>query len=203
MLKKFYSPFHKTVESTLEKKDKKTGVRVLGNHPETGDTVSVKMGRYGPVVQIGDSSEDGPKPRFASLQKDQLIETITLEQALNLFRLPRSLGEVEGEEMVIGIGKFGPYVRHKGKFYSLKKGVDDPYSVTVDRAIEIIKEKSESDAQKVLGDFGEIKVLNGRYGPYISFEKKNFRIPKGTDPAKLTKEECVKIIEGSNKKKEK
>jgi DNA topoisomerase-1 len=201
MLKKFYTPFHKTVENTLEKKDKKTGIRALGKHPETGETISVKMGRYGPVVQIGDSANDD-KPRFASLLKNQLIETITLEEALNLFRLPRSLGEHEGEDMVVGIGKFGPYIRHKNKFYSLKKGVDDPYIVTKERALEIMQEKTESDKQKVLKDFGEIQVLNGRYGPYITKEKKNYRIPKGTKPESLTKEDCIGIIESNGKTKE-
>jgi DNA topoisomerase-1 len=200
MLDKFYSAFHKTVESSLEKKDKKTGARVLGNHPESGEPVSVKMGRYGPVVQIGEQTDDA-KPKFASLLQSQLIETITLEEALNLFRLPRTVGEYDGENLVIGIGKFGPYIRHKNKFYSLKKGVDDPYIVTMERAIEIILEKAETDKQKVISDFGEIQVLNGRYGPYITKEKKNFRIPKGSDAAKLTKEECISIIENSDKPK--
>lgn len=200
MLKNFYSSFHKTVEKTLEKKDKKTGARVLGKHPETGETVSVKMGRFGPVVQVGESTGE-EKPKFASLLKNQLLETITLDEALLLFRLPRSLGSHEGEEIVVGIGKFGPYARHKGKFYSLKRGVDDPYSVTLERALEIISEKNENDKQKVIREFGEIKILNGRYGPYITCDKKNFRIPKGSDPAKLTEEECRKIIENNDKSK--
>jgi DNA topoisomerase-1 len=200
MLDKFYSAFHKTVESSLEKKDKKTGAKILGKHPETGEPVSVKMGRYGPVVQIGEQTEDA-KPKFASLLKSQLIETITLDEALILFRLPRSIGEHDGKEMVVGIGKFGPYIRHNNKFYSLKKGVDDPYVVTSERAVEIIIEKNETDRQKVISDFGEIQVLNGRYGPYIARDKKNFRIPKGSDAAKLTKEECISIIENSDKPK--
>lgn len=200
MLEKFYSSFHKTVKDTLEKTDKKTGVRVLGKHPENGETVSVKMGRFGPVVQIGDSA-NGDKPKFASLLKNQLIETITLDEALLLFRLPRSLGNHEDDEMVVGIGKFGPYVRFRNKFYSLKKGTDDPYTVTMERALEIISEKDQSEKQKVINDFGEIKILNGRYGPYITFEKKNFRIPKGTDPSSLTKEDCQKIIENNSKSK--
>jgi DNA topoisomerase-1 len=199
MLDKFYSPFHKTVKETLEK-NRKTGVRVLGVHPETGEQVSVKMGRFGPVAQIGDSGNGG-KPRFASLAKNQLLETITLPEALNLFRLPRSLGMYEGDEMIVGIGKFGPYVRYRSKFYSLKKGVDDPYSVTVERAAEIIREKGESDKKKVMKDFGEIRLLNGRYGPYLSKDKKNYRLPKGTQADKLTKEDCIKIIEESEKPK--
>ena len=198
MLEKFYNPFHKTIENALEKKIRKTGSRILGTHPETGDPVSVKMGRFGPVAQIGDT-ENGGKPRFASLAKDQLLETITLEEALNLFRLPRSLGMHEGSEMVVGIGRFGPYVRYAGKFFSLKKGVDDPYSIEAERAVEIIREKGESDKKKVIKDFGEIQLLNGRYGPYITKDKKNYRIPKGTNAEKLTREECAAIIEKAEK----
>jgi DNA topoisomerase-1 len=200
MIDKFYTPFHKTVTNTLENKERKTSVRILGNHPETGDQITVRMGRFGPVAQIGEAGND-EKPRFASLSKSQLLETITLEEALNLFKLPRKLGEHDGEEMIVGIGKFGPYVRHKSKFYSLKKGVDDPYTITIERAAEIILEKNESDKMKVLKDFGDIKVLNGRYGPYIVKDKLNFRLPKGTDSEKLTREECIEIIGKSDKTK--
>jgi DNA topoisomerase-1 len=200
MIEKFYTPFHKTVTNTLEKKERKTGVRVLGNHPETGEPVTVRMGRFGPVAQIGDSGND-EKPRFASLSKSQLLETITLDEALNLFRLPRSLGEYDGGEMVVGIGKFGPYIRYKSKFFSLKKGVDDPYAVTFERAVEVILEKNDSDSKKVIRDFGDIKLLNGRYGAYLSKDKLNYRLPKGTDAEKLTKEECLMIIENSDKTK--
>lgn len=200
MLQKFYTPFHKTVTNTLEKKERKTSVRILGNHPDSGEPITVRMGRFGPVAQIGETGND-EKPRFASLSKSQLLETITLEEALNLFRLPRSLGEYDEAEMVIGIGKFGPYIRYKSKFYSLKKGVDDPYTVTYDRAIEVILEKNDSDSKKVLKDFDEIKLLNGRYGPYLVKEKINYRLPKGTDAEKLTKEDCISIIENSDKTK--
>jgi DNA topoisomerase-1 len=158
------------------------------------------MGRFGPVAQIGETGND-EKPRFASLSKNQLLETITLEEALNLFRLPRSLGEYDDGEMVVGIGKFGPYIRYKSKFFSLKKGVDDPYTVTTERGIEIILEKNESDKKKVLKDFGEIMLLNGRYGPYLVNDKQNFRLPKGTDAEKLSKDDCIKIIENSDKTK--
>jgi DNA topoisomerase-1 len=200
MIEKFYSPFHITVTNTLEKKERKTGIRVLGNHPVSGEPVTVRMGRFGPVAQIGDSG-NGEKPRFASLSKSQLLETITLEEALNLFLLPRSLGEYEGEEMIVGIGKFGPYIRYKGKFFSLKKGADDPYSLTFERAVEVILEKTETDKKKVIRDFGDIKLLNGRYGPYLVRDKLNFRLPKGTDSEKLTKEDCINIIEKSDKTK--
>jgi DNA topoisomerase I len=199
MIEEFYSPFHKTVTNTLEK-ERKSGTRLLGNHPETGEPVTVRMGRFGPVAQIGDSGND-EKPRFASLSKNQLLETITLEEALNLFRLPRSLGDYDGGEMVVGIGKFGPYIRFKSKFFSLKKGVDDPYTITYDRAIEIMLEKTESDKQKVLKDFGDIMLLNGRYGPYLVKDKQNYRLPKGTVAEKLTKEDCEKIIGSSDKPK--
>jgi len=200
MIEKFYSPFHKTITSTLEKKERKTGVKVLGNHPETGEPVTVRMGRFGPVAQIGDSGNE-EKPRYASLSKNQLLETITLDEALNLFRLPRSLGEYDGGEMVVGIGKFGPYIRFKSKFFSLKKGVDDPYIVTFERAVEIILEKNENDKKKVLKDFGDIMLLNGRYGPYLVKDKQNYRLPKGTNAEKLSKEDCSKIIENSDKTK--
>lgn len=200
MLKKFYSPFHKTVETTLEKKIKKTAVRILGTDPATGEQVSVRMGRFGPVAQIGEQT-DGNKPRFASLGKNQLIETITLDEALNLFRLPRPLGIHEGNELVVGTGRFGPYVRYMSKFYSLKKGVDDPYSVTLERALEIIREKGENDKKKTIKDFGAIKVLNGRFGPYLARDKNNYRLPKGTKAEELTEEDCIRIIENSEKTK--
>ncbi|MBN2857058.1 MAG: DNA topoisomerase I, partial [Candidatus Delongbacteria bacterium] len=202
MLKDFYSPFHKTVEKTLENKNRSTGVRTLGNHPETGEPVTVRMGRFGPVAQIG-TTENGNKPRFASLTSDQLIETITLEEALNLFRLPRTLGSHEGDEIVAGIGKFGPYIRYRNKFFSLKKEVDDPYSVNIERAVEIINEKNENDKKKIIRDFGDIMVLNGRYGPYLTREKQNYRLPKGTDAEKLTREDCLQIIEKSEKTRKK
>jgi DNA topoisomerase-1 len=200
MLHSFYKPFHKTIESTLEKKDRKTGTRLLGNHPETGEPVTVRMGKYGPVAQIG-NTENGSKPRFASLNKDQLIETITLEEALNLFRLPRIAGMYDGEEVVAGTGKFGPYIRYKGKFFSLKKGMDDPHTVTIERALEVINEKNESEKKKIIKDFGDILLLNGKYGPYLTRDKQNYRLPKGTDAEKLTREECLQIIEKNNKSK--
>ena len=199
MLKEFYIPFHTNVSNSLAN-DKKTGSRILGNHPETGEPISVRMGRYGPVAQIG-IAENDEKPKFASLLKSQLIETITLDEAINLFRLPRKLGEYEGSELIVGIGKFGPYVKHNNKFFSLKKGIDDPYTITSEKAIELILEKNESDKQKVLQDFDDIKVLNGRYGPYITKDKMNFRIPKGKDAATLTKEDCITIIETTPKTK--
>jgi DNA topoisomerase-1 len=165
----------------------------------------VKIGRYGPMAQIGEGGED-KKPRFARLQKGQLLETITLEEALDLFKLPRSLGEFEGAEMTVGVGRFGPYIRYKGSFYSLRKGQDDPMEVTAERAIEIIRNKKEADGKKLIKEFEkdpEMKILNGRYGPYISHNKNNYRIPKSVDPGKLTYEECQELIEKSSKSKKK
>ena len=200
MLKEFYVPFHESIVKALEKRDSLIGSRTLGVDPKSGEQVIVKVGRFGPVAQIG-SSENGNKARFASLTKNQLIETITLEEALKLFNLPRSLGEIEENEVVVGTGKFGPYVRHNGKFYSLKKGIDDPYTIDIERAKEIIREKQEAEKMKFIKDFDDILVLNGRYGPYISKDKKNYRLPKGTDPQKLTKEDCMEIIEKGDKSK--
>ncbi|MCA1757215.1 MAG: type I DNA topoisomerase [Bacteroidales bacterium] len=197
MLEQFYSPFHKKVTETLEQSERHTGEKLLGKHPETGEPVYVKMGRYGPVAQIGDSSDD-QKPRFASLLNDQLIETITLKEALELFRLPRVTGSYEGADLTVGIGKFGPYIRHNNKFYSLKKGVDDPMTITEERAIELIEEKRETERNRIIRTFGDIQILNGRYGPYISYDKTNFRIPKNSDPEKLTEEECREIIAKGN-----
>ena len=202
MLDEFYEPFHKKVSSTLKEAERKTGARVIGTEPDTGEPVYAKMGRYGPVIQIGDASED-KKPRFASLRNGQLIETIGMEEALELFKLPRKLGEHEGEEMLVGMGRFGPYVKHKNNFYSLKSK-DDPYSITHERAVELIEEKKEADKKKEIKRFGDILVLNGRYGPYISYEKQNYKIPRGTDPESLSQEDCMNIIKknsGSGKKK--
>ncbi len=194
MIADFYGPFHKTVDESLSIKARMTGARQLGTDPVTGLPVMVKMSRFGPVVQLGEASPD-KKPRFANLRRDQLLETITLEEAMALFALPRKAGMFEESEMIVGLGKFGPYVKHDGKFYSLKKDVDDPYTITEERATELIREKREGDKMKVISDFDDIMVLNGRYGPYIVKEKSNYRIPKGTDPKKLTREDCMSIIE--------
>lgn len=199
----FYKPFHKKVEETLEKSDRSTGERELGTDPKSGKPVIVRIGRYGPMAQIGEATEEGEKPQFASLTKEQHIETITLEEALKLFELPRDLGEYEDKKVVIGIGRFGPYVRHDGKFASLKKGVDDPYEITLERAIELIEEKREKDNNRFIKTFEEepeLQILNGRWGPYISFEKKNYRIPKDVDASKLSLEECKKLIKEGDKK---
>ncbi|MFO8001386.1 MAG: type I DNA topoisomerase [Marinilabilia sp.] len=202
----FYKPFHKQVEETLEKSERNTGERVLGTDPKTGKPVSVRIGRFGPMVQLG-RSDDEEKPRYAPLTREQHIETITLEEALKLLELPRDLGTYEDKKVVVGIGRFGPYVRHDGKFASLKKGVDDPMTIKLDRAIELIEEKRERDNKKTIQTFSEdsdLIVLNGRWGPYISYKKKNYKIPKDKDAASLTYEDCLKIIgEGDKTKKTK
>ncbi len=202
---KFYKGFHPLVENTMKHSERQVGERVLGTDPKTGRRLSVKLGKYGPVAQIGTSDEQD-KPIFASLLKDQSIESITLEEALKLFELPRNLGEFEGAEMTVAVGRFGPYVRHNGKFYSLAK-TDDPMTVTPERAVEIIQAKREEEKNRLIATFGtngEIEVLNGRFGPYIAFEKNNYKIPKGTDPRSLTEDDVRKLIEeqkdGSKKK---
>lgn len=202
MIKQFYHPFHERVEETLEKSEKAKGERKLGIDPKTGKNVFVKIGRYGPIAQIGDTERE-EKPRFAGLRKNQSIETITLEEALELFKFPRSIGEYEGEELSVSIGRFGPYVRHNSRFFSLKRE-DDPFTIEKDRAIELIEEKRERDRKKTIKDFNDekgTKVLKGRYGPYISVGRDNYRIPKGKDPGQLTLDECNEIIEKSTSKK--
>ena len=207
MIDSFYKPFHKQVETTLEESDYKNAERELGIDPDSGKPVIARMARYGPVVQIGVKDEEsGEKPKFASMLKGQHIETITLEEAMQLFALPRSLGDYEDKEMIVAIGRFGPYVKHNNVFCSLKRNVDDPYTITSERAIELIEEKREKDRNKYIKTFDDepdLQVLNGRWGPYIAYQKKNFRIPKETDAAKLSKEDCMKIIKESSKKKTK
>lgn len=196
VIDKFYKKFHPVVEDTMKNSERQVGERVLGTDPATGRQLSVKIGRFGPLAQIG-TSEEEEKPVFASLRKDQSIESISLEEALELFKLPRQIGEYEGKVMTVAIGRFGPYIRHDSAFYSLPKE-DDPMSVDDVRAVEIIENKREADRNKViagLGENNEIMILNGRFGPYFTFEKRNYKIPKGTDPNTLTLEDCKILIE--------
>lgn len=200
MIKKFYDPFHDNVEDTLENSDRASGERYLGDHPKTGEKVIVRIGRYGPMAQIGDTEGEN-KAQFASLRANQSIETITFEEALELFKLPRQLGEFEGKVVKANIGRFGPYVQHDGKFVSLKE--DDPMEVNLERAIELIKEKRIEDEKKVIKTFDEqddMQLLNGRWGPYLKIGKKNFKLPKDVEPEKLTYEECIEISENQPKK---
>ena len=192
----FYDGFHPSISkvSTL-RLEHKVGERQLGNDPKTGLPVMVKIGRYGPLVQMG-TADDKEKPRFASLQKGQSIESITLEEALKLFDLPRDLGEFEGAQVTIGVGHYGPYVKHNGKYVSIPKEVS-PTAISLDEAVELIKAHRENEAKKVLKTFEEepeLMVLNGRYGPYIVYKKQNVKIPKGKDAASLTLEECRAIV---------
>lgn len=193
MLENFYRPFHEEVQDTLENADRATHERDLGVDPESGKPVSVRVGRFGPLVQIG-AADDEEKPRFASLRKGQMIETITFEEAMDLFNLPKKVGLFEEKEMTVAIGRFGPYIRHDSSFYSLPKGVD-PLDVLVDQAIEIIKEKRQKDIDKIIRVFDEnpdAKIENGRWGPFVRFGKQNLKIPKGTDVDAITYEEVLK-----------
>jgi DNA topoisomerase-1 len=200
----FYQPFHNQVEDTLEKSEKSTGERILGNDPKTGKVVLVRIGRFGPMAQLGETSEDEEeKPKFSSLRRGQHIETITLEEALELFKLPRQLGEFEGKVVTIGIGRFGPYIRHDSKFTSLKKGEDDPYSIDLETAIQRIQDKREADNKKIIKTFEEeteLQILNGRWGPYIAYKGKNYRIPKTTNAEALDLKACLELVEKGAKK---
>lgn len=195
MIQKFYNPFHANIEETLEHSERASGERVLGIDPKSGKNVIVRIGRFGPIAQIG-SQDDEDKPKFASLLKEQSINTITLEEALKLFNLPKELGEYEGEKISVAIGRFGPYVRFGNMFVSIPKEIQ-PLDVELPLAIEMIEKKKEEDKNKFIAEFdneGEkIQVLNGRFGPYIKIGKKNFKIPKGTEPADLTMEKCIEI----------
>ena len=205
MIKSFYTPFHKVVEHTLENSERAKGERLLGEDPKSKRNVYARIGRFGPMVQIGER-EDEEKPKFASLLKEQSITTINLEEALELFKLPRDLGEYEGDEVAAGVGRFGPFIRFGKSFVSINKDCEfTAYNVTMDEAIELIKVKKEADKNKFISVFAEkeISVLNGRYGPYIKAGKKNVKIPKGTDPKSLTLEDCEKIIEEASKVKKK
>lgn len=209
MIDKFYKPFHKDVEKTLKESDYTKGERALGVDPKSGKKVSVRIGRFGPIAQIGESEEkDGQKPQYASLLKGQLIESITLDEALELFKLPRTLGQYEEKDVVIGVGRFGPYVRHNSKFVSLKK-TDDPITITLERSVELIEEGRQKDREKFIKVFDQdpdLQVLNGRWGPFIKHKTENYKIPKGTNAHELTFEDCMKIIESqpsTNSKKAK
>ncbi len=204
---KFYKIFHPIVEATAAvKTEHKVGERQLGMDPKSGNPVFVKIGRYGPVVQIGVAhaeDKEAPKPQFASLMKGQSIDTITLEEALKLFDLPRTVGEYEGKVMVAAVGRFGPFIRHDGKFVSIPKDLN-PLTITAEEAIALIDGKREKDEQRFIKKFEEepeMEILKGRFGPYISYRKANYRIPKTiTDPVALTLEDCKKIIAETGEK---
>lgn len=200
-MKDFDKGFEPEVKEVLEARNQhKAGERNLGNDPKTGKPVFVKIGRFGPVVQIG-SAEDKDKPQFAQLPSDKSIETITLEEALELFKLPRELGDYEGITVTVGSGRYGPYILHNRKYVSIPKE-DDPLTITLDRAIELIKEKREAEEKRHLKVFDEddkMEILNGKYGPYIAYDGKNYRIPKAKHESaeELTYEECMEIIKAA------
>jgi len=208
MIRDFYTPFHKEVESTVKTADKATGERELGIDPASGKKVSVRIGRFGPFVQVGETNGEAgaeEKPLYASLRTGQSIETISLGDAMELFKLPKKAGIFEEKEITVAIGKFGPYVRHNNAFYSLPKEID-PLQVSEEQAIEIIIEKRKKDAERVIKAFDEdatVKVLNGRFGPYIEFGKLNVKIPKGKDPKSLTFEECRELAAAAEKEPKK
>ncbi len=208
MIHKFYPPFHEKVQKTLETSERSKGERLLGKDPASGKNVYVKIGKYGPMAQIGDSDSE-EKPRFAALRKGQHLETITLREALDLFKLPRKLGKYEEKEVVAGVGRFGPYIMHDSKFYSLRKESDDPLTVKLDRAIEVIEEKRKRDREKIIKTLEEgdnkLYILKGRWGPYISYGNNNYKVPKDVNADELSFEDCMKIIKNqetkSNKRK--
>ena len=201
LLKDFWTPFEKLVEEKQSVTREEAASRDLGTDPVSGRPMSVRIGRYGPFVQIG-TREDEEKPKFAGLRPGQKMDTITVDEALELFKLPRDLGETpEGEELSVNIGRFGPYVRYGKKFASIKE--DDPYTIGRERALEIVAEKKEIDANRIIHVFKDegIEVLNGRYGPYVTDGKKNASVPKETDPKALTLDDCKTILENAPEKK--
>jgi DNA topoisomerase I len=206
MIDNFYGPFHKKVAQTEKVERSSVGKsRELGVDAKTGKKVYAKLGKFGAYVQIGENPDDngGEKPKFASLRQGQFIENITIEDAMELFKMPRDLGLFEEKPVVVSIGRFGPYVLHDKKFVSIPK-TDDPYTITPERAVELIHAKREADANKTIKLFDEnpdIQVLNGRFGPYIKAGKKNVKIPKGKDPKELTLEECVTLAAAAPEKK--
>jgi len=195
MLAGFYEPFHASVERGQDiERSTLSSTREIGLHPETGEKITARLGKYGPYVALGDT-EGETKPAYANLRKGMFIETITLEEALDLFKLPRVVGEFEDKPMAAALGRFGPYIRHDSKFYSLTKE-QDPYTITGDEAVTLIEAKRKSDAERLIKDFPEnpdIQVLNGRFGPYIVAGKKNVKIPKGEEPTELTLERCLEL----------
>lgn len=204
MMKKFYGPFHKEVAKTIEFAEKQTGEKALGIDPNTGKTVVARIGRFGPMVQVG-TAQDTDKPKFASLRPGQNIESLTLEEALALFALPRIIGQYEGEWVTAAVGKFWPYLKYKTLFVSLPK-ILDPYTVTMEEATPLIEKKIETEKNKYINNFDhewkKIEVLNGLYGAYLKFDGNNYKIPKwGKDASDLTKEECIAIIASGPKPK--
>ena len=204
MIEDFYGPFHKMVDKAIgTQNDKSTQVRILGTDPATGHTVKARIGRYGPMVEI--EGAEGEKSRFASLKKGQLIASITLDEALELFALPRNLGKYEGEDLIVGIGRYGAYVRYGKSFVSLAKG-DDPYTIGYDRAVELIEQHKAAAAAaavplKTFTEDADMLIKNGPYGAYIAYKGKNYRMPHGRKPEDMTYEECLEAVKNSKRTK--
>jgi len=200
----FYKAFHPAVELASVYSKQKVGERILGEDPKTGKPISVRIGRYGPVVQIG-TADDEDKPLFASLTKKQSMESITLEEALDLFKLPRSVGEFENKVVTVAVGRFGPYIRHDNKFISIPKTLD-PMTISLEECLELIEAKRTADSKKLIKAFAEdesIQILNGRFGPYINKDGNNYRIPKTIDPQTLSLEDCLKLVAEQGEKPKK
>jgi len=195
MIHEFYNPFHAEVTDTLEHSERVTGERIIGTDPESGRKISARIGRFGPMIQLGDEQEDGGKPKFASLKSNQSISTITLDEALELFKLPRILGQYENQNLRANFGRFGPYVQHGKIFASIPKD-ESPLTITFERGVELLKEKLEKDANKIIKTFPEdetMQLLNGRWGAYLKIGKNNYKLPKDVQASELTYQECVKI----------
>jgi DNA topoisomerase-1 len=194
MIARFYKPFHATIGTVVETADRATGSRVLGQDPKTGKDVVARIGRFGPMVQIG-SVEDEEKPKFASIRKDQSIATITFEEAMDLFKLPRTLGKKGEEEVIVGVGRFGPYVKHGSTFASLTKE-DDPITIELPRAIELIDLKKEASKTRELGEYegAMLEVGRGRFGPFVRHGKVYANIPKDEEPTAVTLERGIELI---------
>lgn len=195
MLNEFYHPFHKNVEETIEKSERVSGERILGVDPKTGKQISVRMAKFGPVAQLTDLKDPESKPEYAGLRKDQKLESININEALELFKLPRTLGEFESAEVTAAIGRFGPYIKHESKFYSLKKEYD-PHTLSLDEAIEVIGAKRIADDEKTIKIFEEnpdYQILNGRWGPYLNVGNKNIKIPKDREPSSFTFDEVLAL----------
>ncbi len=196
LISEFYKEFEPKIEDIVQTKNEhKVGERVLGSDPASGKPVSVKIGRFGPIVQIG-SANDEEKPRFAQMKPGQTLETITLEEALSLFSLPRTLGEYAGAGITIGAGRFGPYIKHGNAYVTLPKS-HDPLTITLEEAAELIDAKQKAEAERIIKSFDEkpeLQVLNGRFGPYIAYNGSNYKLPKSVTPAELTLEECLEIV---------
>lgn len=195
MLEEFYEPFHKTVEHTTDTAERVSGEKILGVDPASGKVILVRMGKFGPMAQIGKGDDETEKPRYAKLRPNQSISTITLEEALRLFDLPRNLGQYEGHDVIINEGRFGPYVLHDKKYYSIKKGGPDAFVITLDEAIGVIEDKRKSVLRVFEGH--DMSVVEGRWGPYIKAGKKNVKLPKDSDYNALTTEEVLALVEAA------